>query len=45
MWPLIENIGGFLIALVVGVLIVCVLMFIYRMRVYNKEYSENAEIS
>ena len=45
MWPLIENVGGFLIALVVGVLIVCVLMFIYRMRVYNKEHSENAEIS
>lgn len=43
MWPLIENVWGFLIALAVGVLIVCKLMFFYRLRVYNKEQLEQEE--
>jgi uncharacterized membrane protein YciS (DUF1049 family) len=43
MWPLIENVWGFLIALAVGVLIVCTLMFFYRLRVYNKEQEEQVK--
>ncbi len=37
MWPLVENILGFLIALIVGVAIVTILMLIYQKYSYSKK--------
>ncbi|MFM1534597.1 fructose-specific PTS transporter subunit EIIC [Helcococcus ovis] len=37
MWPIVKNVGGFLIALLVGVAVVSILMIIHEKRLYNKK--------
>ncbi|MCF1600884.1 hypothetical protein [Tetragenococcus halophilus] len=41
MLPLIDNVGGFLIALAIGVVLFCVIMTSYRIFMYNKEQQED----
>lgn len=41
MWPIVQNITGFLVALVVGVAIVAVLMIIHEKNMYSKKIINN----
>ncbi|QRG86875.1 PTS fructose transporter subunit IIC [Bulleidia sp. zg-1006] len=41
MWPIVENITGFLLALIVGVFVVASLMIIHEKRVYAKKNRNN----